>query len=208
MRKLVTGTFVSLDGVMQAPGGPSEDTDGGFDHGGWVFPYYTEKWGERVQEWMNAADVLLLGRKTYDIFAAHWPRVSDEDEMAARLNGMPKYVVSRTLKSADWNNSTVIGDIPNDVAALKEAGDGEIQVTGSGNLIQSLMEHDLVDEYRLIVFPVLIGSGKRLFAEGTAPSNLKLTSSQVLDNGVGIFTFERAGKLEQGSFELEETDPQ
>ena len=155
MRKLVVGTFLTVDGVMQAPGGPDEDREGGFEHGGWSVNYWDEVMGGLIVESTLEAGALLLGRKTYDIFAAHWPHVGDHDPIAAKLNSMPKYVASRTTDKVTWNNSTLIkGDVSGAVAALKEQAGGEIQVTGSGDLIQTLIEHDLVDEYRLWVFPV------------------------------------------------------
>ena len=168
MRKLVVGTFVTIDGVMQAPGGPDEDREGGFEHGGWSVNYWDDLMGETIVGQTQQAGALLLGRKTYEIFAAHWPHVSGDDPIAAKLNSMPKYVASRTLKEVTWNNATLIeGDVAEAVAKLKEEPGGEIQVTGSSDLIQTLIENDLVDEYRLWVFPVVVGEGKRLFGHGT-----------------------------------------
>jgi dihydrofolate reductase len=205
MARLVVGTFLTLDGVMQAPGAPDEDRDGGFEHGGWLVPHFDEGMGQLMDKWTNQADAVLLGRKTYEIFAAHWPNVGDDDPIAAKLNRVPKYVASRTLETVYWNNSTLLsGDVPEEVAKLKEQQDGEIQVTGSGNLIQSLMRHDLVDEYRLLIFPVLVGSGKRLFAEGTIPSGLRLVDSKTSGTGVTINVYERAGAIGYGSFALEQ----
>jgi dihydrofolate reductase len=147
MRKLVVSMFVTVDGVMQAPGGPDEDRDGGFKYGGWSVNYWNEDMGEAIDEHMHRSGALLLGRKTYDIFAAHWPRVSDEDPTAAKLNSMPKYVASRTLKEVPWNNSTLIdGDVVNSVRALKDSAGETIYVQGSSGLMQTLLEHDLVDE--------------------------------------------------------------
>jgi dihydrofolate reductase len=205
MRKLSVGTFVTVDGVMQAPGAPDEDREGGFEHGGWSVNYWDDAMGQRIEESTLRADALLLGRKTYEIFAAHWPHVTDDDPVAAKLNSVPKYVASRTLGDVTWNNSTLIqGDVAQAVAKLKEEPDGEIQVTGSGELIQSLMEHDLVDEYQLWVFPVVVGDGKRLFARGTFPGALKLVDTQISSTGVAIHTYERAGDLQYGSFALEQ----
>jgi dihydrofolate reductase len=205
MSKLVVGTFLSLDGVMQGPGGPDEDREGGFEHGGWSAGYWDDVMGPIIDEWTNQADGLLLGRKTYEIFAAHWPRVSGEDDpIAAKLNSVPKYVVSRTLDTVEWNNSTLLqGDIAEEVGKLKDQPGTEIQVTGSGQLIQTLMKHDLVDEYRLWIFPVLLGSGKRLFADGTIPAGLKLADTKISTTGVAIHTYERAGEIAYGSFALE-----
>jgi len=205
MRKVVVGTFLTVDGVMQAPGGPDEDREGGFEHGGWSVNYWDDVMGQIITESTVQAGALLLGRKTYEIFAAHWPRVSDDDPVAAKLNSVPKYVASRTLDQATWNNTTLIrGDVAEAVAKLKEQPGGEIQVHGSGDLIQTLMKHDLVDEYRLWVFPVLLGKGKRLFAEGTIPGGLKLVETKTFSTGVAIHTYERAGELHCGSFAVDE----
>jgi dihydrofolate reductase len=205
MRKLVVGTFLTVDGVMQAPGGPDEDREGGFGHGGWSVNYWDEVMGQLIVESTLQAGGLLLGRKTYEIFAAHWPHVGDDDPVAAKLNSVPKYVASRTLDEVTWNNSTLIqGDVAEAVARLKEQSGAEIQVTGSGELIQTLLEHDLVDEYRLWVFPVVVGDGKRLFARGTIPAALKLVDTKTSSSGVAIHTYERAGELQYGSFALEQ----
>lgn len=201
MRKVVVGTFLSLDGVMQAPGGPDEDREGGFEHGGWTVPFFDDQLGQVMVDLTARAGALLLGRKTYDIFAASWPLVGDDDPIGATLNSIPKYVASRTLSSAEWNNSTVLtGDVAEAVTALKQQEGGEIQVTGSGELIQTLIRHDLVDEYRLLIFPVLIGSGKRLFGDGTIPRGLELVDSTISSGGVIIATYERRGELEYGAF--------
>ena len=203
--KLVVGTFLSVDGVMQGPGGPDEDREGGFEHGGWSVAYWDDVMGQIIVESTNRADGLLLGRKTYEILAAHWPHIGDDDPVASKLNSVPKYVASTTLETVEWNNTTLLrGDIADEVAKLKEQPGTELQVTGSGQLIQTLMEHDLVDEYRLWNFPVLVGSGKRLFADGTIPSGLKLADTKTSTTGVVINTYERAGKLEYGSFALEQ----
>ncbi len=205
MRKLLVGTFLTLDGVMQAPGGPDEDRDGGFEHGGWSVKYWDDMMGQRIVEQMQQPDALLLGRRTYEIFAAHWPRVTDQnDPVASKLNSVRKYVASRTLGKAEWNNSSVIaGDVAARVAALKKEAGGEIQVAGSGALIQTLLRHDLVDEFRLWIFPVVVGPGKRLFGEGTIPGALRLVDTKVSSTGVVIHRYERAGKLEYGSFEVD-----
>ena len=204
MRKLAVGTFLTLDGVMQAPGGPGEDPSGGFMHEGWSVNYWDDRMGQIMGEFMGKPYDLLLGRKTYEIFAAHWPKVTD-DPGADSLNSAKKYVASRTLQTVDWNNSTLIkGDVGEQVAALKDQPGVEIQVHGSGNLIQTLMKNDLIDEYRLWVFPVLLGGGKRLFADGTIPAGLKLIDTQTSSTGVVIATYERAGEVKYGSFALEE----
>jgi dihydrofolate reductase len=204
MGKVVVGTSVTLDGVMQAPGGPDEDRDGGFEHGGWLVPLFDEDLGRISVEQTERAETLLLGRRTYEIFAAHWPRVSD-GPIAAKLNAMPKYVASRTLEAVDWNNSTLIeGDVAEAVADLKARIDGEIQVIGSGDLIQSLLANHLVDAMTLWVFPVLLGTGKRLFAEGTRPLGLDLAGTATSSTGVAIQTYRRAGALSYGSFALDQ----
>jgi dihydrofolate reductase len=202
MRKLVVGAFLTLDGVMQAPGGPDEDRDGGFTHGGWAVPLFDEQMGQYMTDLTNRAGALLLGRKTYDIFAASWPQAGDDDPIAAKLNSVPKYVASRTLKNVEWNNSTLLtGDVVKEVAKLKQQDGGEIQVSGSGELVQTLLKHDLVDEYHLLIFPVLVGGGKRLFADGTVPIGLKLVETTTSSTGVTISTYERHGALEYGTME-------
>ena len=201
MRSLVVNTFMSLDGVMQAPGGPDEDPTGGFRYGGWAVNYFDDEMMERMAE--SAPYELLLGRGTYEIFAAHWPY--DEGPIADHLNGTRKHVASKTLERVDWNNSTLItGDVADYVAQLKSEDGPEIQVHGSPGLIQTLLEHDLVDQYRIWIFPVVLGSGKRLFGDGTAPAGLRLVDSQVSKGGVTINVYERAGAIEPGSFEFEE----
>jgi dihydrofolate reductase len=205
MRKLVVGTFLTLDGVMQAPGGPDEDREGGFDHGGWSFTYWDDLMGRLIVESTLKAGALLLGRKTYEIFAAHWPHVADDDPVAAKLNSVPKYVASRTLDEVTWNNAALIqGDVAEAVAKLKQEPGGEIQVTGSGDLVQTLLEHDLVDEYKLWIFPLVVGDGKRLFGHGTLPGALKLLDTQTSTTGVAIHTYERAGEIQHGSFALDQ----
>ena len=158
-----------------------------------------------ITGWIEAADGLLLGRKTYEIFAAHWPRIGDEDPIAAKLNRVHKYVASRTLEAVDWRNSTLLkGDIAEAVAKLRREPGGELQVTGSGNLIQPLMQHDLFDEFGLWLFPLVLGKGKRLFAEGTVPAALKLTDTKTSSTGVVIQTYRCAGGPDYGSFQLED----
>ena len=185
MRKLVVGTFVTLDGVMQAPGGPDEDRDGGFEHGGWSFSHWDEVMNPLIVGQMLEMDMLLLGRRTYQIFAAHWPRITDPaDPVAVKLNAVPKVVASRTLRSADWRDTTIIRDVVADVGRLKRDGQGQIQVAGSGDLIQTLLEHDLVDEIRLWTFPLVLASGKRLFA-GSAAGGLPAAGHQGLHHRRG-----------------------
>src|SRR5687767_12225231 len=164
MRKLVVGTFLTLDGVMQAPGGPDEDREGGFRHGGWLVPYFDEQFGEIMTEWTNRAGAFLLGRKTYEMFANSWPKSTDPaDETATALNTRPKFVASRTLDQLAWNNSHLLkGDVAEEVAKLKAQAGDEIQLHGSGVLLQTLFKHDLVDTLRIWQFPVVLGTGKRL----------------------------------------------
>lgn len=200
MRKLKVLTFLTLDGVMQAPGGPEEDPDGGFTHGGWSVNYFDDKVGEDMGKLMGEPFDLLLGRKTYDIFAGFWP-TAGEEEGAKPLNDATKYVASRGKPSLDWEKSVLLeGDVSKAVGALKETEGPELQVHGSGDLIQTLLKHNLVDEFHLKVFPVVVGSGKRLFADGTIPAGLKLVEHQVSDTGVVIATYVPAGELVTGSF--------
>ncbi len=188
---------------MQAPGGPGEDDSDGFAHGGWSVNYWDEQMGEFMDELMGKPFDLVLGRRTYDIFAAHWPHASEEDG-AKPLNDATKYVASRSRPALEWRNSVLIeGDAAEGIAALK-AGDGpELQVHGSANLIQTLLRHGLVDRYRLLVFPLVLGSGKRLFSDGTIPSGLKLVDSTVSSTGVVMGTYEPAGDVVTGSFALD-----
>jgi len=198
MRNLVINTFLSLDGVMQSPGGPEEDPTGEFSLGGWGVPYFDEAMLSRMAE-LEPYE-LLLGRGTYEIFAAHWPY--DEGPMADRLNRIRKYVVSTTLEAPEWNNTTVIG--ADAIAELKRADGPELQVHGSPGLIQTLLEHDLIDEYRLWIFPLVIGTGKRLFGDGAIPIGLRLVDSATTATGVTVNTYARGGAIEPGSFEFDE----
>jgi dihydrofolate reductase len=201
MRKLAVNTFMSLDGVMQSPGGPDEDPTGGFKYGGWGANYFDEELMKIVAE--SEPYELLLGRGTYEIFAAHWPY--DEGPIADQLNSTRKHVASTTLDRVEWNNSTLIkGDVAEYVAELKKQDGAEIQVHGSPGLAQTLLEHDLVDEFRMWIFPLVIGKGKRFFGDGTIPAALKLVDSKVSKTGVTINTYERAGDIEPGSFEFDE----
>ncbi len=204
MRKLVVGTFLTLDGVMQAPGGPNEDHEGGFRHGGWLVPYFDEKLGEIMTEWTRRAGAFLLGRKTYEIFAASWPQSTDpEDEIATALNTRPKFVASRTLEEVSWNNSRVLqGDVAEEVAKLKAQEGGEIQVHGSGDLLQTLLRQDLVDTLRIWQFPVVLGTGKRLFGAGAIPVGFRLVETQQSTTGAVLHVYERAGRLKYGEMEV------
>ncbi|MFE1763624.1 dihydrofolate reductase family protein [Streptomyces angustmyceticus] len=209
MSKLIVTAFLTLDGVMQAPGGPDEDTDRGFEHGGWQVPYVDDDLMNLMTEVLeHTTDHLLLGRRTYDIFAAYWPRVTDENNpIAVKLNAMPKYVASRTLSGLEWHNSHLLkGEAAEAVARLKEELDGVIMTQGSSDLIHTLQRHDLVDEYRLLVHPVVLGTGKRLFADGAAPAAWTLTHSRSTAAGVQYCVYERTGKPEYGSFALDEEE--
>jgi dihydrofolate reductase len=200
MRELIVNTFLTLDGVMQAPGGPEEDDSDGFTYGGWSVNYWDEQMRQVMTEAMSTPFDLVLGRRTYDIFAAYWPH-APEEAGAKPLNDATKYVVSRNRPTLEWEKSVLIeGDAAEGIAALKKEDGPELQVHGSGNLIQTLMRHNLVDQYRLWVFPLVIGSGKRLFSDGTIPSGLKLVDSQVSTTGVVIGTYEPAGEIVTGSF--------
>lgn len=203
MAELTITTFLSLDGVMQAPGAPNEDTSGGFTHGGWVFPLADEDMGKTVVDLFSRADAFLLGRTTYDIFAAHWPRITDpNDPIAAPLNRLPKFVASRTRTTFEWHNSEHVPDVEHHIQGIKARFDREVQVHGSCGLAQTLIRHDLIDEYRLLTFPVVLGSGKRLFGSGAVPASLKLMSCTTTRSGVIVSTYRRGGKLRTGSFAL------
>ncbi|GAA1949861.1 dihydrofolate reductase family protein [Amycolatopsis minnesotensis] len=199
MGTLTVMEFASLDGVVQAPGG-EEDAGGGFRHGGWAVPHFDEEMIERIAERTERAAALLLGRGTYDIFAATWPLAEPDDRIGAKLNGMPKHVASRTLKTVSWQNSALLtGDAAEAVAALKRDVEGEIQVHGSVGLVQTLLRHDLVDELRLFTFPVLVGSGQQLFAHGTIPAKLRLVATETSATGVVASTYARDGDLTYGA---------
>lgn len=207
--KLTVTTFLSLDGVMQGPGGPEEDPSGGFDLGGWLVPFADEDMGRHVVEWMATADAFLLGRTTYEIFASHWPRVTDEnDPVATALNTLPKYVATRTLESAAWEGTTLLtGDVVEQVGELKSRPGRDLQVHGSAGLLQTLVAHDLVDEYRLFVYPVVLGRGKRLFGSGAVPATMRHVATRTTGAGVTVHTYERAGDPAFGSFALDPERP-
>ena len=200
--RLTLHTFLTLDGVLQAPGGPGEDDTGGFTHGGWGFPYDDDDFGVAMTGWFEHADAFLLGRKTYEIFAGFWPQAADEnDPIANKLNVLPKHVASTTLDSVDWQNSSLLrGDVVSAVAQLKEQPGDELQVHGSGDLAQTLIAHDLVDEYRLLIYPIHLGSGKKLFPDGLKAAALRLVGSSTTSTGVIIATYEPAGPVQYGSF--------
>jgi dihydrofolate reductase len=199
MRELVVNTFLTLDGVMQAPGGPEEDPSGGFEHGGWSFGYWDERMQRAMGESMSKPFDLVLGRKTYEIFAAHWPY--SDDPGAEPLNAATKHVASTTRHELEWENSKLIeGEVPEGISALKEQDGPELQVHGSANLIQTLLAHGLIDEFRLWTFPLVLGKGKRLFESGTAPAGLEVVSSQVSSTGVIMATYRTGAEIKGGSF--------
>jgi dihydrofolate reductase len=194
-------TFISLDGVMQAPGGPEEDTSDGFKYGGWTFPYFDDAAGEIMTKQMGVPFDLLLGRKTYDIFAAYWPK-QDPASLGAPFNKAIKYVVSNSSPKLTWENSVLIDgdDLVAKLKELKQQGGPMLQVHGSSNLIQTLLKNDLVDELWLKIFPVTLGKGKRLFGEGTIPAAFKLIESVVTPSGVIVANYQRDGDVKTGSF--------
>jgi dihydrofolate reductase len=198
MRKIIVLTFITLDGVIQAPGGPEEDDSGNFKYGGWTVPYFDESLGEVMTEQMNHPFDLLLGRKTFEVFAAYWPQHEDE---GAGINKATKYVASNTLTTHEWKKSVFLsGDVPKEIEELKQGDGPDLQVHGSSNFVQTLLEHDLVDEFWLKIFPVTLGAGKRLFDKGTIPASYKLVESKSLPSGVIIANFSRAGEVKTGSF--------
>ena len=199
--RLTLTMFVTLDGVMQAPGGPDEDPSGGFEHGGWVVPYMDDDMVQTMAGWFAEADAFLLGRRTYEIFAASWPLVTDPDDpIASRLNSLPKYVASRTLKDTSWEGSKLLkGDIASEVGELKRRPGRELQVHGSGGLAQTLRQHDLIDEYRLLTYPVVLGTGKRLFAHGVKPAALDVIDHKSTGTGVSIDVYALGGEPTYGA---------
>lgn len=203
MRKIITTTFVTLDGVLQAPGGPEEDPTKGFNWGGWSFNYWDEIMNSTMNDFMSRKFDLLLGRYTYEIFAAHWPYISG-DPVSEKFNKANKYVVSHMKIKLDWQNSILItGNVVSELKKLKEKDGNELWVHGSGNLIQTLLANDLVDTFYIWTFPVIIGKGKRLFADGSRPQGLKLIDSKTSSTGVIITSYEPAGDLKTGSFALD-----
>lgn len=201
MRKIVVLTFISLDGVMQAPGGPEEDTSGGFKYGGWTVPYWDEFSGNIMDEQMSMPFDLLLGRKTYDIFAAYWPKQDPSGNVAGPFNIATKYVVSDHQPELTWGNSVLVnGDVVTALKEIKQHDGPMLQVHGSGNLIQTLLKNDLVDELWLKIFPVTLGNGKRLFAEGTMPAAFELMQSKTSPKGVIFANYKRSGEVKTGSF--------
>lgn len=198
MRKIVVLSFVSLDGVMQAPGGPTEDPSGGFEYGGWTVPYFDELLGQTMAEQMGRPYDLLLGRKTFEIFASYWPNHPEE---GLGINKAKKFVVSNTLTTHEWEKSVFINNnVVEEIIKLKQQEGPDLHVHGSGNLIQTLMKHDLVDEFWLKIYPVTLGNGKRLFADGTIPAAFELVGAKPSPSGVIVASFKRAGQVKTGSF--------
>jgi dihydrofolate reductase len=194
MRKIIVLSFITLDGVMQAPGGPEEDTSGGFEYGGWTAPYADEVSGKIMQKQMQPADI-LLGRKTFEIFASYWPEHANN---WPGINDVTKYVLSNTINKSDWNNTVFLTSVA-DIEKLKNSEGSEIKVWGSGELVHLLLKHDLVDELWLKIYPVLLGKGKKLFDDETVPTSFTLTESSVTPGGVIIANYKRAGKVETGN---------
>jgi dihydrofolate reductase len=197
MRKIIIQEFLTLDGIMQAPGGPDEDTSSGFTYGGWTAPYFSgadDEGGEMMAKWMQPAD-LLLGRKTFDIFAAYWPEHAD---MWPGIMDVTKYCASTTLNKSDWQNSAFLKSVE-DIKKLKESEGGDINVIGSGDLVQTLLKHDLVDEMRLMIFPITLGTGKRLFDNGTIAAAFEPMENMITKNGVIFASYKRAGEVKTGT---------
>lgn len=194
MRKIIVLTMITIDGVMQAPGAPDEDTSGGFEYGGWVAPFGDEEYGKVMQEQMKPADI-LLGRKTFDIFEAYWPTHADG---WPGINEVTKYVLSATRKNSDWENSEFLSTIE-DIKKLKNSEGGDIKVWGSATLVQLLLQHDLVDELGLKIHPVILGKGKKLFGDTAAPAGFTLTESTVTPSGVIAVSYKRAGEVKTGT---------
>ena len=198
MRKIIVVIFVTLDGVIQAPGGPQEDTDSNFKYGGWVWPHFDERLGTIMQEQMSKTRALLLGRKTYEIFASYWP--AHESDWPG-INSVTKYVVSDTLTEPLWDNTVFIKDnVEEEIRELKQQDGPDLQVYGSSELLQTLFKHDLVDELWLKIFPITLGTGKRLFGEGTIPAAFKLSHTESTPSGIIVASYERAGDVKTGSF--------
>jgi dihydrofolate reductase len=202
--KLTVTTFLTLDGVMQGPGGAEEDTSNGFDQGGWMVPFVDQDFGEIIEAWFARADEFLLGRTTYDMMYPYWSQliVTAPDEAGVtgqQLNTLPKHIVSRTLRSPEWANSSVVdGDVVAAVTALKDKPGGELQVHGSAQLVQTLNRHNLVDEYRLLVFPVVLGTGKRLFGDGTVPTAFQTVENRTTSTGAVALTLRPTGTPPKG----------
>ena len=202
--QLTSTMFLSVDGVYQGPGGPTEDTSDGFDRGGWLVPHFDEATGRFMNDVFGNVDAFLLGRRTYDIFAASWPKATDpNDPVATKLNTLPKYVASTTLKNPEWANTTVIdGDVVEAVRELKQQDGGELQVHGSGQLVRFLLDHDLLERLNLLVFPVIVGAGRRLFPESGIATGLALDESRTTPSGVTISVYRPTGRAQFGEVEI------
>jgi dihydrofolate reductase len=200
MRLTVT-SHLTLDGVVQSNGKPEPELGDGFEQGGWQVPYFDDDLAGFAADWIAAADAFLLGRRTYELFEGHLSLITDPgDPLAARLNGLPKYVVSGTLDQVRWHNSTLLtGDVSEEVARLKRQPGNELQIHGSGSLVQALMRHDLIDEYRLFIHPVVLGNGNRLFPRGTTPTALRLIDTRTTGRGVTVNTYQPLGRPEYGA---------
>jgi dihydrofolate reductase len=200
MRPLVVTTFVTMDGVMQAPGGAGEDPSGGFSYEGWLVPHFDEDLGEQISRWFTGAQDFLLGRTTYEIFYASWPKMISDDPVSQGINFKKKYVASRTLSSVEWDTAELLqGDVGDAVRKLTAEDGGELQVHGSAGLIQTLLTEDLIDELRLVVFPVVLGEGKRLFGDGAIPRTWKLTAQATSSTGALMLSYQRVGEVETGN---------
>jgi dihydrofolate reductase len=203
MRKVIAATFLSLDGVMQAPGGPEEDPTGGFTMGGWTVNYWDDAMGEVMGKVLGASFDLLLGRKTYEIFAAHWP-YAGSDPIAEKFNAVTKFVATSSNEPLTWQNSVAIHNVVEDIKKLKAQDGPNLLLQGSGNLIQTLLANDLIDEFNLLTFPLLLGRGKRLFGESTMPLGLRLVNTKASTTGVVMTSYVRSGPITTGSFQLQE----
>ena len=200
--RLTLMEFVTLDGVSQGPGSPDEDTSDGFSQGGWFVPHLDEEFVQQAADWLGQADALLFGRRTYDNFARDWPRITDPDDpFSEKMNGLPKYVASHSLKQASWAPTTILsGDVAAQVAELKRQPGRELQIHGSARLAQSLLAAGLIDEVRLVIAPVVVGNGRRLFPVGGAPAGLRLLRSSTTPGGLAILVYESAGHPEYGTY--------
>jgi dihydrofolate reductase len=201
--RLILMEFLSLDGVAQGPGSPDEDTSDGFTRGGWLVPHLDDEFMQLVATWLGEADALMFGRRTYDNFSRDWPNITDPDDpFTDKMNSLPKYVASHSLKTADWNPTTIIsGDVPAQVAELKRQPGREIQIHGSARLAQSLLAAGLIDELRLLIAPVVVGSGRRLFPEGGASAGLRLLRNETTSGGVAVHVYESTGLPKYGTYE-------
>jgi dihydrofolate reductase len=209
MRRVITGAMISLDGVMQAPGGPKEDPTRGFKLGGWVVPYMDEVFGQEIDQLFGEPFDLLLGRKTYEIFAAHWPYAEGDeyDFIAKRFNSTTKYVATRSNMELSWKGSIALHDAAADVARLKSEDGPDLVTQGSTDLIQTLLAGDLIDEFRVFTFPIILGTGKKLFGEGAQPAAFKLSGCKTTTKGVTIACYQRAGAVETGDFTMDPPTP-